>query len=273
MTKLRVRTADGLGLYVEAHGEGVPILFSCAFSTTHENWRPQVEPLVAAGARVILWDYRGHGLSDAPHDPDAYTIDKLLDDFDRVLDAAAEGRPAVLAGLSFGGLASLHFAARNLSRVRALVLIAAGPGFKNPDAAARWQANTDRTARYIETKGFEAFVNGKAGPTCIGSDPSLPAARAAAAAMIAQDPVAVGLFARRVAGPAPSVIDELQHLDVPALVVVGEDDPGYHQAAEVMAAKLPRAHTERIEGGGHILNIEVPDRLNPLVAEFLSSLP
>ena len=56
----QVRSADGVCLYAEAHGEGIPVLFSCAFATTHENWRPQVEPLVAAGARVVLWDYRGH---------------------------------------------------------------------------------------------------------------------------------------------------------------------------------------------------------------------
>lgn len=276
-----VLTADGLRLHVEAHpeasgraGDGrIPILFSCAFSTTLENWRPQVEPLTRAGARVILWDYRGHGSSDAPHDPAAYTLDRVLDDLGRVLDETAPGEPAVLAGLSFGGLASLHFAARHPERVRALVLVAAGPGFKNPEAAARWQARTDRTAELIETRGFEAFVHGKAGPTCIGSRPELPAARAAARAMVAQDPVAVGLFARRVAGPAPSVIDALGKIDVPALVIVGEHDTGFHQAAEVMASKLPRARSERIVGGGHILNIEVAPRFDALVTDFLRSLP
>ena len=177
----RVRSADGVELYAEAHGEGIPVLFSCAFATTRENWRPQVEPLVAAGARVVLWDYRGHGRSDAPDDRDAYSMDRVLADLDRVLDWGVGSEPAVLAGLSFGGLASLHFAARQLARVRGLVLIASGPGFKNKDAAARWQARSDRTAEYIETLGFDAFVSGRAGPTCIGSDPELPAARAAAA--------------------------------------------------------------------------------------------
>ena len=272
MTTIRVETSDGLELHAEVHGEGVPIVFSCAFSTTCENWRAQVDPLVAAGARVILWDYRGHGSSDAPHDPAAFAMDKLLDDFGRVLDACAGDRPVVLAGLSFGGLASLHFAARNPKRVCGLVLIAAGPGFKNKDAAAKWQANTDRTAHVIESRGLEAFVRGKAGASCIGRDPDLPAARAAAEAMIAQDPIAVGLFARRIAGPAPSVIDALQNIQVPALVLVGQDDPGFHQSAEVMAAKLPRARSERIEGAGHILNIDAADRFNALVAEFLSEV-
>ena len=122
-------TADGLSLYAEAHGEGPPIEFSCAFSTSHENWRPQVETLVQAGHRVILWDYRGHGLSNAPHDPAAYTMDKVVDDLGRLLEWGAGGQPAVLAGLSFGGLASLHYSARQLASVHGLVLVATGPGF------------------------------------------------------------------------------------------------------------------------------------------------
>ncbi|MFP6607066.1 MAG: alpha/beta hydrolase [Myxococcota bacterium] len=265
-------TADGLSLYAEAHGEGPPIVFSCAFSTSHENWRPQVEPLVQAGHRVILWDYRGHGLSNAPHDPAAYTMDKVVDDLGRLLEWGAGGQPAVLAGLSFGGLASLHYSARQLASVRGLVLVATGPGFKNAEAAAKWQARADRSAGFIETKGFEAFVHGKAGPTCIGRDPELPAARAAGQAIIAQDSVAVGLFGRNITGPAPSVIDELAGIEVPALVVVGEDDPGFHQAAEVMAAKLPQARSVRVEGGGHILNIEVADDFNAMLVDFLSAL-
>ena len=268
----RVNSADGIEIYAEVHGEGVPVLFSCAFATTHENWRPQVEPLVAAGARVVLWDYRGHGRSDAPYDRDAYSMDRVLDDLARVLEWAVGSEPAVLAGLSFGGLASLHFAARQLARVRGLVLIASGPGFKNPDAAARWQARSNRTAEYIETKGFDAFVSGKAGPTCIGSDPELPAARAAAAAIRAQDPTSVGLFGRRVAGAAPSVIDELRHIRRPALVIVGEHDPGFHRAAEVMADKLPDVRSETIPNAGHILNIEAAEAFNSLLVGFLEPL-
>ena len=268
----RVKSSDGLELYAEAHGQGIPILFTCAFSTTHANWRPQVEPLVAAGARVILWDYRGHGRSDAPHDEKAYQMDRVVDDPGRVLEWAVGEERAVLAGLSFGGLSSLHFAARQPERVRGLVLIAAGPGFKNPDAAERWKVRTERTAEFIETKGFEAFVNGKAGATCIGRDSQLPAARAAARAIIAQDPTAVGLFARGVAALAPSIIDELKDIRCPALVLVGEEDPGFHQAAEVMAAKLPAARSARVPGGGHILNIEVADAFNGMVSNFLAGL-
>ena len=85
----RVEASDGVELYAEAHGEGVPLVFSCAYCTTHENWRSQVAPLVAAGARVILWDFRGHGESGSPEDPARYSIEQVVDDLARVLEPRA----------------------------------------------------------------------------------------------------------------------------------------------------------------------------------------
>ncbi len=135
-----VTASDSVKLYVEAHGDGFPLMLSPGYCQTHENFRPQVEPFVAAGARVVLWDYRGHGKSEAPEDPDAYFMERVLDDMDRVLEWAAPGRRAVLGGLSFGGLASLHFAIAHPERVRALLLFDSGPGFKNREAQAGWEA-------------------------------------------------------------------------------------------------------------------------------------
>jgi 2-succinyl-6-hydroxy-2,4-cyclohexadiene-1-carboxylate synthase len=272
-----VRASDGVRLYAEVHdaelhGRGVPVLFSCASCTTGENWRSQVAPLTAAGARVMLWDYRGHGRSDAPEDPGAYDFDQVVADLGSVLDWASPDEPAVLAGLSFGGLASLHFALRNPGRVRGLLLVASGPGFKNPKAAARWQAQADRTADLLAKWGLEAFLRGRAGATCIGRDPQLPAARVAAQAIVAQNPLAVGAFTREVGGAAPSVIDELPSIDKPALIVVGEEDEVYHRAAEVMAAKLPRATRKTIPGAGHIVNIEAPQEFNATAIRFLEEL-
>ncbi len=266
-----ITAADGTALYVEAHGDGIPLVFSCALITTHENWRPQVAPLVAAGARVILWDYRGHGLSSAPTDPDAYSMEQVVDDLGRVLDWAAPGQTAVLGGLSFGGLASLHFTLRHPERVRGLLLVDSDPGFKNPKAQEGWAQATERTAAFVEKRGMEAFVE-RAADTTVGQRPELPAARAAAAAIAAQDPSGLAHFARRVAGVAPPVIDELPSIDVPALVIVGEKDEPYLRAAEVMVAKLPRAERLTIPGAGHIVNIEAADVFDAAVIGFLGNL-
>ena len=269
----RVPTADGLAVHAEAHGEGTPIVFSCALATTRENWRPQVAPLVAAGMRVVLWDYRGHGLSDAPDDPSAYQLERVVDDLARVLDWAAPGEPAVLAGLSFGGLASLHLALREPKRARALVLVGSGPGFKNPDAQARWEAQVGRIADRLEANGFEGYVDGRAAPTAIGLRPELPAAQAAGRAIQAQDPRAVALFGRRVAGPVPTVIDSLATLRVPTLVLVGERDADYLRAAEVMAARIPGAKHVTLPRAGHVANLEETEAFDRAVLDFLSGLP
>jgi pimeloyl-ACP methyl ester carboxylesterase len=263
-----ISAGDGTRLYVEAHGDGIPVLFSCALCTTHVNWRPQVEPLTAAGARVILWDYRGHGESESPPDDGAYSMDHVVDDMGRVLDWAAPGAPVVLAGLSFGGLASLHFSRRHPGRVRGLVLVDSGPGFKNPEAQARWERNTERSAAFIEKHGLAAFVE-KASDTAVGRHPELPAAKAAAAAIAAQNPRGLTRFARRVAAVAEPVIDDLPNIEAPALVIVGEEDEPFLRAAEVMTAKLPNAERVVIPGAGHIVNIEAPDEFDAAVIEFL----
>lgn len=267
-----VTAADGVQLYAEAHGDGIPVVLSCAYSTTHENFRPQVEPLVEAGARVVLWDYRGHGRSEAPADPGAYTMEHVVDDLGRVLDWAAPRRAAVVGGLSFGGLVSLHFALAHPRRVRALLLIATGPGFKNPDAQARWEAGVERTASFVETKGLRAYVD-RAAATLVGRNAELPTARAAAAAIAAQDPTGLAWFGRRVSGLAPSVIDDLRSIDVPALVLLGSEDRAFQRAAEVMAARLPRARKVVIEGAGHMVNIEAAEAFNREVSGFLKELP
>lgn len=270
---MRVETADGHGLYAEAHGEGLPVVLSCALATTHENWRGQVEPLVAAGARVVLWDYRGHGRSDAPEDPDAYSLDHVIDDLGRVLDATVPGgEPAVLGGLSFGGLASQHLALREPARARALLLVGTGPGFKKPEAQARWEAMVERTASFVERKGMAAFVAGKASATTVGLRPELPAARAAARAIAAQTPHGIAHFARRVAGPATPTLDDLPRLDLPALVVVGEKDDAYLRAADVLEARLPRAERVTLAGAGHIVNIEQAEAFNAVACDFVRRL-
>lgn len=268
----RISASDGVELHVETNGSGRPWLFSCGYCTTHENWRPQIDPLVSKGAKVILWDYRGHGLSDVPEDKSAYSMSQVVDDMGAVLDATAPGEPAVLAGLSFGGLASLHFALRWPERVRGLVLAATGPGFKKPEAKERWQAQVERTAQVLESRGCEALVKGKAIRTSIGRDPENPAARVAAQAIARQKPAGVAAFGRYAAGPADPVIDDLARIEIPALVVIGEDDSDYLRAADVMVARLPQAQRVSIPGAGHVVNIEAETAFNEAATTFLASL-
>ena len=78
------------------------------------------------------------------------------------------------------------------------MLIDSGPGFKKPEAQARWEASVERTARFIETKGMSAFVASRASLTAVGLRPELPAARAAARANAPPNPAGRAGFAPRV---------------------------------------------------------------------------
>ena len=268
----RVATSDGYTLHAEAHGEGIPLVLSCGLCTTAANWQPQVAPLARAGLRVVLWDFRGHGRSDAPDDPSAYDLDRVVDDLRRVLDWAAPGETAIVGGLSFGGLLSLHLALLHPERVRALLLVDTGPGFKNPEAQARWEAQVERTAAFAETQGMRAFVESRAAATMIGLWPERPAARAAADAIAAQQPHGIAHFARRVAGPARPVIDRLAEIRAPALVLVGEKDEAYLRASEVLATRLPRAQRVVVPGAGHVVNLDEPEAFDAAVADFVRTL-
>lgn len=270
-----VSAGDGVKLYAEAHGEGIPLILSPGYCQTHENFRAQVEPLAAAGYRVVLWDYRGHGRSEAPEDPAAYSIEQVVDDLDRVLSWAAPGAAqdggAVVGGLSFGGLASQHYALRLPHKVRALLLIASGPGFKNPKTQAQWEAQVGRTADYLEKRGFAGYASGRAAASAVGLKPELPHAQRAGRAIEAQNPGGVARFGRRVSGPAPATIDRLGEITAPALVLVGDLDHAYQRAAQVMAAKLPSATLVTIPDAGHCVNIEAADAFNRAVLDFLSA--
>jgi pimeloyl-ACP methyl ester carboxylesterase len=69
------------------------------------------------------------------------------------------------------------------------------------------------------------------------------------------------------------VIDDLQSIEAPTLVLVGEQDTAYARAGEVMAAKLPNATHRVIPDAGHVVNIEQAEAFNRAVIEFLSALP
>jgi pimeloyl-ACP methyl ester carboxylesterase len=270
---VRVATADGYALEVEAHGEGTPVVFCCGLCTTLENWRPQLEPFARAGVRAILWDYRGLGRSDVPEDSAAYTMAHVLDDLARVLDWGAPDEPAVLLGHSFGGLASLHMALARPERVRALVLVDTGPGFKNAEAQARWEEAIEKMAASIEEKGLEALVTGPAGATLIGLRPELPAARAAARAIAAQCPHGVARFARGLGKPAAPVVDRLGDIPQPALVLVGERDAPFLPAAELIASRVPFARHQVLAEAGHVPNLEQTEAFDAAVLAFLRGLP
>lgn len=128
----RIATSDGTGLHVEIAGAAdapVTVLLAHGWTLDARTWEP-VADRVAGPARVVRYDHRGHGGSDAAP-PDTMTLDQLADDLADVIAGVAPHGPLVLAGHSMGGMAIMALAERHpalVARVRGLALVATASG-------------------------------------------------------------------------------------------------------------------------------------------------
>jgi pimeloyl-ACP methyl ester carboxylesterase len=108
-------------------GAGAPaVLLTDGIGCAGFIWK-RLAPALARRRRVLHWNYRGHGESDAPGDPERATVEDCIADLFAVLDAAGEGR-AVLAGHSMGVQIVLEAHRRAPERVAGLLLVCGAPG-------------------------------------------------------------------------------------------------------------------------------------------------
>jgi pimeloyl-ACP methyl ester carboxylesterase len=264
-----VEASDGAKIFWRASGDGPPLLLSCASFSTHLHWVGQ-EAALSRFARVVSWDYRGHGLSDAPDELARYSLAQIVDDLARVHDAAAGGAPAFAAGLSVGGIVSLSYARARPSRVRALVLCNTGPGFKNAEALAQWESMLERAAQKLGEVGIEKYLEGsRAQAELLGLHPESPLALEARRGVLSSTVAGLQRFARGVAGPVPNLVDALPQIAQPALILVGEKDANFQRASHVMVAKLPHAERVELAAAGHVLNLDQPEAFVREVERFV----
>jgi pimeloyl-ACP methyl ester carboxylesterase len=246
---------DGVKIYYEDHGHGPPILLSHGYSATCRMWNEQIAALVVRH-RVIVWDMRGHGESDDPDDPAAYSEALTVEDMTALLRRCQIDR-AVIGGLSLGGYMSLAFHLACPEMVKALMLFDTGPGFRNADARRAWNERAQQRARDLETRGFAAL--GESDEVRISKHRSARGLAGAARGMLAQ--------------ADDHIIAGLDKITVPTLVLVGADDTHFLAAADYMARKIPGATRVTISEAGHASNLHQPAAFNRAVKDFLEGLP
>ena len=252
---MAILNRDGVNLYYEVHGEGPVILLTHGYSATSQMWQGQIEPLSRAH-KLVIWDMRGHGQSDSPDDPGLYSEAHTVADMAALLDHVG-AESAIIGGLSLGGYMSLAFHRLHRDRVRALLIIDTGPGYKNDDARAGWNKTSIATAERYERDGLSVLSNGSAERRTAQHKSAKGLALAAR-----------GMLTQRDAG----VITSLPDIRVPSLVVVGADDTPFLAASSYMTAKIPTAHQVVIEGAGHAANIDQPQAFNWTLLSFLGDM-
>src|SRR6202046_5591192 len=247
---------DGVDIYYEVHGDGPPLLLTHGYSSTSEMWNGQVEAL-SKHHKLVLWDMRGHGRSDYPSDPAAYSEALPVADMAALLDAVGASR-AIVGGLSLGGYMSLAFYRAHPERVSALLIIDTGPGFKKDDARETWNKRAHDTGDRFEREGLAVLKSASRERATVNHRDASGLARAAR-----------GMLTQRDA----RVIELLPNIKVPSLVVVGADDAPFLAASDYMAAKIPGAEKAVIPGAGHVVNIDHTQAVIEAVVPFLNRLP
>ncbi|HEV7159457.1 MAG TPA: alpha/beta fold hydrolase [Caulobacteraceae bacterium] len=242
----------GVAIHYEVSGTGPPLLLTHGYSATGAMWSGQIEAFAAA-FQLITWDMRGHGRSDYPDDPAAYSEAATVADMAALLHALRAER-AIIGGLSLGGYMSLAFHLAHPDRVRALLIIDTGPGYRNDEARAGWNRNALKTADRYESEGLGRLAAGS---------PEMRTAQHRNAKGLAL--AARGMLTQR----DDRVISSLPSIAVPSLVVVGANDAPFLAASDYMAGKIPGARKVVIENAGHAANIDQPAAFNAAVLDFL----
>jgi pimeloyl-ACP methyl ester carboxylesterase len=246
---------DGIKIHYEVHGSGPALLLTHGYSSTSAMWQGQIEAL-SKNHKLVLWDMRGHGQSDYPDDPAAYSEALTVADMAALLDQIGAAS-AIVGGLSLGGYMSLAFYRAHPQRVRALLIIDTGPGFKKDDARDAWNRRAHDTGDRFEREGLAVLKSASPERATVSHRDALGLARAAR-----------GMLTQRDA----RVIESLPDIKVPSLVVVGADDTPFLAASDYMAAKIPGARKMVIPSAGHAVNIDQPQAFIEAVLLFLDNL-
>jgi pimeloyl-ACP methyl ester carboxylesterase len=247
---------DGVKIHYEIHGNGPTLLLTHGYSSTSTMWNGQIDAL-SKNYKLVLWDMRGHGQSDYPEDPAAYSEALTISDMAALLDEVG-ATSAIVGGLSLGGYMSLAFYRSHPERVRALLIIDTGPGFKNEDARDAWNKRAHDTGDRFEREGLAVLQSLSRERSSVSHRDASGLARAAR-----------GMLTQRDA----SVMESLPAIKVPALVIVGADDTPFLAASDYMAAKIPGAKKVIIPAAGHAVNIDQPQAFVEAVLPFLDGLP
>jgi pimeloyl-ACP methyl ester carboxylesterase len=270
----------GVRSFFEVYGDGDPaILFVPTWSIVHARiWKAQI-PWFAGRHRVITFDAVGNGRSDRPPVAEAYAERALAEDIIRVLDETATER-AILVSLSLGAQRSLVAAAGHPDRVTGVVFIAPAvplgkrlPGrglpFDEPldieEGWARYNAHSWRR----DYAGFLEFFFGQA----FTEAHSTKQTEDAVGWGLETDPETLILTEHAPGLSRDETLALCGRIRCPVLVIQGSDDSitGPQRGIE-LAAAIPGARLEIIEGGGHIQNARDPVRTNLLLRDFIRAL-
>jgi 3-oxoadipate enol-lactonase len=256
--------ANGIHINYEVDGpDGAPwLILSNSLATNFHMWDPQADAL-SKSLRVLRYDQRGHGATDAP--PGPYTFDLLIADAVALMDALNIKR-VHFGGLSMGAATALGFAEMHPDRLDR-VIVCDSPCQSTPQSAQQWR---ERIA-IAEKEGMEPLVEATVGrwfpPEVMKANPPyLDKVRA----MVRTTPVN-GFMGCGAALADHNYAAAVATVTRPVLFMVGEKDGTTPAAMRKMHEALKGSSYVELPGAGHISNLDQPEKFTAAIRDFVGA--
>jgi 3-oxoadipate enol-lactonase len=256
---MRMLDLDGVRLHWREDGDpaGRPVLFANSLGTDLRLW-DAVIPRLPPGLRLIRYDKRGHGLSDAP--PAPYAMGTLVRDAERLLEAAG-ARGAVVVGLSIGGMIAQGLAVKRPDLVAALVL-------SNTAARIGTPAVWDERIAAARAGGIEALADAVM-LRWFSRGFREGAEVAAWRNMLVRTPLE-GYLGCSAAISGTDFLTTTAGLRLPLLAIAeSEDGSTPPDMVRETAALVPGSRFHLIRGAGHLPCVEQPAAYAAVLSDFL----
>ncbi len=261
-------TIDGVNLYYETTGAGVPVLLVSGLGGTTELWNRQV-PALSPHHQVIRFDNRGAGRSDAP--PGPYTMKQMASEAVQLLDAL-DIWSAHIVGSAMGGMIAQEVAIQYPDKALSLTLIATQCGGTHAFGAAAENAAALEELATREMDPLErasAWVPYLLSQDFIQANPTL--VKEYIQVISRHPPTTDGLRAQWTALMGYDSWERLPYITAPTLILQGDHDVLVPmENADVLGVRITGSRVVVIPGAGHSLTFEAADAVNKLLLEFFA---
>ena len=262
---------NGVGIYYEETGEGFPLVLAHELAGSYESWEAQVR-YFSSRYRVITYNARGYPPSDVPEKLDDYSQEQVVEDLYLLLRHLGI-QQAHIGGLSMGGNMTLFFGLRHPAMAKSLIVAGTGTGSTD---SAQFKRQSEGYAERLEAEGTAGLSDYLRGPTRIRFMRKNPQGWKEFAEQFSRhSALGVALTLRGYQARRPSVLSlesELRALQVPTLIILGDEDDPCLEPALFMKRLIPRSGLVVLPQTGHAANLEEPDLFNRSVSDFLTAV-
>ncbi len=272
-----IKTSDGIKLYYEQNGNGIPIIFAHEFAGDYRSWEPQVN-FFSRYYTCITYCARGYSPSDIPDNVKMYSQKRAWEDIRDIMDELSIPK-AHIVGLSMGGFATLHFGINCPNRALSLTIAGCGYGAKPKYSTNKegFSKISEKTAKDIIERGMEIVGSEYAiGPSRVQfQNKDFKGWKKFNDMLIMHNQEGSANTLLGVQSQRPNLYelkDDISKIKIPSLIVNGDEDDMCIEIGVFLKRIISTSGLVVIPKTGHTINLEEPALFNQFLASFFQSI-